>query len=154
MNRLRFYIFSFLVIAAACTQSNKKAFSIKISHFAGAAGMTRIYFINQNELHLSTDCDFKDCQEQVVYKREFTKNETANIANFISSLHLDTLKASYETPNIDDGLVTRIVITNESSASKTSTFSNYRTSVTDTLFRYIDNLILVTKFKFYKWGSE
>jgi hypothetical protein len=149
------FLLVFLLSLGSCTNPKDNRFqSLKIKHFAGAAGLTIIYIVTKNKIQVSTNCDFQDCKEQVVYERNFTKAESDSIQNFILTIHLDTLKASYETPNIDDGLYSEIIVEKKSSPPKKSTFSNYSTAATDSLFKYIDKLILTKKYRFHEWGSE
>jgi len=143
-----------LLFGFSCNANRNGPISIKVSHFAGAAGLTRIYIITENEIQLVTNCDFQDCTEKVVYRRAFSNAESDSIQNFLLSLRLDTLKASYTTPNIDDGLFTKLTVTGGTASTKTSTFSNYTTPVTNKLFEYIDRLVFEKKYKFTNWGDE
>lgn len=143
----------FLVVAG-CNSDGRKSFSINVRHFSGAVGLTLIYSIDQNTIQVDTNCDFANCKEQTVYKRNLTKGESDSTFYFIASLHLDTLKSSYKTKGISDGLYTKIKIKNKFLSSYTSTFDNYSTPTTDTLFKYIDNLVKQNKYRFFHWGEK
>ena len=141
-------------ILTSCNSDGRRHFSLTIKHFAGAAGLTLIYTINENDLQIATNCDLENCKQKTVYKRTFTKNESDSIFNFITSIQLDTLKPKYETKNMLDGLFTKITISKGFLSSHTSTFDNFSTPTTDTLFNYIDNLVLIKKYRFHNWGDE
>jgi len=143
-----------LFLGIGCRTDGRNSISLKIIHYAGAAGLTLIYTIDQNSLQVDANCDLANCDQKTVYKRTFNKNESDSIYNFISSLRLDTLKSSYQRENMLDGLFTTITIKKGFLSRQTNTFDNYSTPTTDTLFKYIDNFILTKKYKFYSWGQE
>jgi hypothetical protein len=113
-----------------------------------------IYSVDESSLQVDTNCDLENCKQKTIYKRAFSKTESDSIYKFISSLQLDTLKSSYQTNGILDGLFTKITIKNGLLSTKTSTFDNYSTPTTETLFKYIDKLILTKKYRFYNWGQD
>lgn len=141
------------LILASCTRSSKNL-SIKITHYGGGSGITLIYDLDQEGLQVTTNCDLENCKERTVYQRTFTKSQRDSIFMFINSLQLDSLQSSYETKGIMDGLFTTLTIKQGFFSKRTSTFNNFSTPATDTLFRYIDNLILIKKYRFYSWGSK
>lgn len=113
-----------------------------------------IYSVDETSLQVDTDCDLENCKRKTVYKRTFNKSESDSIYRFISSLQLDTLKSSYQAKGMLDGLFTKITIEKGFLSTQTSTFDNYLTPTTDTLFKYIDKLILTKKYRFHNWGQD
>lgn len=152
MIRFKLFIISCLIVATSCNNGGRQNFSLTIKHYAGAAGLTLIYEINENGLKVDTNCDLEKCKQKTVYKRTFTKNESDTIYKFINSLQLDTLKSSYETKGILDGLFTKLSFKKGFVSSHSSTFDNFDTPTTDTLFRFVDNLVLIKKYRFHKLG--
>lgn len=152
----RFYalLFVLLLFATGCGGDSRKGFSMTVTHYSGGIGLTRIYALNEKGLFVDTNCDFENCEQQTVYKRSFTKNESDNIYRFINSIKLDTLNSSYKTERVLDGLVTKLTFGNGLFSSHSATFDNFKTPVTDTLFKFIDNLIQIKKYRFYQWGRE
>ncbi|HEX4374343.1 MAG TPA: hypothetical protein VHZ50_13665 [Puia sp.] len=148
------FIIVLILIATNCSNITKQEFSLTIKHYAGGPGLTVIYYLNDSSLDVGTNCDLADCQEKIVYKRTFTKNENDSIYKFINSLQLDTLKSSYKTEGIMDGLFTNLSFRKGFFRSHSSTFDNFKTPVTDTLFKFIDNLIQMKKYRFYSWGQD
>ena len=154
MVRLIAFITVFIVLATSCNNSGRQNFSLTIRHYAGSAGITLIYHLDESDLQVDTNCDLENCKQKRVYKRTFSKNESDSIYNFITSLQLDTLKRSYETKGIWDGLSTKLTYQKGLFSSHSSTFDNFNTPTTDTLFGYIDNLILTRKYRFHNWGQD
>jgi hypothetical protein len=154
MTILNTLIIVLLLLATSCNKDGRQDFSLTIKHYAGAAGLTLIYDINENGLKVETNCDLQDCKQKKVYERRFSKNECDSIYQFIISLHLDTLKSSYETYGVLDGLFTKLSFKNGFFSSHSSTFDNFDTPTTDTLFRFVDNLVLTKKYRFLNWGQD
>lgn len=144
-------LFFFVV---GCSSDGRKSISLKIVHYAGGAGLTLIYTVDEKNLQVETNCDLENCEQKTVYKRVLNEEESDSIYKFISSLHLDTLKSSYQTRGMLDGLVTKISIKKGFLSTQTSSFDNYLTPATDTLFKYIDNLIFTKKYRFHNWGED
>src|SRR6266536_1418218 len=149
MTRLTTFIISLLLLVTSCNNDGRQDFSLTIKHYAGGPGITIIYDLTETGLQVETNCDFEDCKQKTVYKRAFTKSESDSIYKIINSLQLDTLKSSYETKGIMDGLFTKLSFKKGFFSSHSSTFDNFDTPTTDTLFRFIDNLILTKKYRFY-----
>jgi len=153
MTRLPLIIITFItfVFATGCSRNN---FSLTIKHYAGAAGLTLIYQLDENGLQIDTNCDLEDCKQKTIYSRAFSRSESDSILNFLNSLHLDTLKSLYQTKGVLDGLVTRLKFGKGLFSLQSSTFENFNTPTTDTLFKFVDNLIPAKKFRFYTWGQD
>lgn len=145
---------SLMLFLTSCNRNDKQDFSLTIKHYAGGPGITLIYDLNEKGLQVETNCDLQDCKEKTVYKRTFTKNESDSVSKFITSLQLDTLKSSYETKGIMDGLFTKVTIKRGLFSSHSSSFDNFTTPTTDKLFSYVDSLILIKKYRFYSWGRD
>ena len=143
-----------LLLMTSCNNNGRKDFSLTIKHYAGAAGLTLIYDIDENGLKIKTNCDLENCKQKTVYKRTFTKNESDSIYWFFNSLQIDTLKPSYETKSVWDGLFTKLTFKKGLFSSHSSTFDNFNTTTTDTLFKFVDNLVLAKKYRFYNWGQN
>ncbi len=154
MTRLIFFIIVCILIGTSCNSDGRQNFSLIIKHYAGGPGLTIIYNLNEKNLQINTNCDLENCKEKAVYKRTFTKNESDSIYEFINSLQLDTLKSSYETKGIMDGLFMKLSYKKSFFSSHSSTFDNFKTPTTDTLFRFVDNLILTKKYRFFHWGQD
>jgi hypothetical protein len=154
MQRLISPIIVLILLVTGCNRDGRQDFSLTIKHYAGGPGLTVMYVLNENGLGVSTNCDLENCREKIVYKRAITKNESDSIYKFINSLQLDTLKPSYETKGIMDGLFTKLSFKKGFFSSHSSTFDNFDTPTTDTLFRFVDNLIPAKKYRFYSWGQE
>ncbi len=154
MPRLTTLIIILIFIATSCNRNGKQDFSVTIKHYAGGPGITLIYDVNEKGLQVETNCDLEDCKQKTVYKRTFTKNESDSVSNFINSLQLDTLKSSYETKGILDGLFTKLTIKRGFFSSHSSSFDNFTTPATNILFSYIDSLILIKKYRFHSWGQK
>jgi hypothetical protein len=152
MRKLIMFLFSLILLISGGCKSNDRSYSINIRHFAGAAGLTRIYEINERGIVVKTNCDFENCKEMVLYKCEFRKSQADSILNIVSSLHLDTLKNNYST-DMDDGLYSEIKL-NIGVSDKKIGLSNYKLPSIDSLFRLIDNQIPISKYRFYSWGDE
>src|SRR5262245_42970754 len=120
----------FSLFATNCNRKDSEDFSLMINHYAGGPGLTIIYRLDEKGLQVNMNCDLEDCQEKTVYKRTFTKSERDSVFNFINSLQLDTLKSSYKTKGILDGLVTRLSFRKGIFSSHTTTFSNFDTPAT------------------------
>ncbi len=144
----------FFFLGVGCSSDSRKSISLKITHYAGGPGLTLIYSVDETSLQVDTNCDLENCKRKTVYKRTFNKSESDSIYRFISSLQLDTLKSSYQAKGMLDGLFTKITIEKGFLSTQTSTFDNYLTPTTDTLFKYIDKLILTKKYRFHKWGQD
>ena len=138
----------------SCKSDGRQDFSLTIKHYAGGAGLTLIYDLNEVGLQVDTNCDLENCKQKTVYKRSFTKSESDSIYSFISSLRLDTLKSSYETKGVMDGLFTKLSFKKSFFSTHSSTFDNFDTPTTDTLFKFIDNIIATKKYRFYSWGQD
>jgi hypothetical protein len=138
----------------SCNSNGRQDFSLTITHYAGGAGLTLIYDIDEAGLQVDTNCDLENCKQKTVYSRSFTKSESDSIYEFISSLQLDTLKPSYETKGVMDGLFTKLSFKKSLFSTHSSTFDNFDTPTTDTLFNFIDNLIATRKYRFYCWGQD
>ena len=143
-----------LLLVTSCNNNGRQDFALIIKHYAGGPGLTVIYDLNENGLKVETNCDLENCKQRTVYKRTFTNEESDSIYSFLNSLKLDTLKSSYETKGIWDGLFTKLTFKKGFFSSHSSTFDNFSTKTTDTLFRYIDNLVLTKKYRFYSWGKD
>lgn len=155
MTRLILFIAVLFWFAASCKSDGRQDFSLTIKHYAGGHGLTIIYDLNEDGLQINTNCDLENCNEKTVYKRTFTKNESDSIYKFINSLQLDTLKPSYKIKGImDDGLFTKLSFKKGFFLTHTSTFDNFDTPTTDTLFKFVDNLIVTKKYRFHNWGQE
>ena len=154
MPKLKTSILAFLFILASCNRDGRNTFSLSIKHYASAAGITIIYSLTEDNLQIDTNCDLENCKQITVYKTSFTRLQSDSIYNFLLSLRLDTLKPQYKTDRMFDGLVTRLKFTKNIFTSYTSIFNNYSTSTTDTLFKYIDNLISQKKYRFATWGDD
>jgi hypothetical protein len=154
MIRLTTFLLILFSLVTSCTRNGSQGFSLIIKHYAGGPGITLIYNLNEKDLQVETNCDLENCKQKTVYKRIFTKNESDSISKFITSLQLDTLKSSYETKGIMDGLFTKLTIKDGFSSSHSSTFDNFTTPTTDTLFNYVDSLILIKKYRFHSWGQD
>jgi len=154
MRRLRSFIIISILLATSCTGDGRQNFSLIIKHYAGAIGLTVIYNLNEKGLQVSTNCDLENCTEKIVYNKTFTKNESDSIYKFINSLQLDTLKSSYKTEGIMDGLFTKLSFKTGFFSYHSTTFDNFNTPTTDTLFRFVDNLILIKKYKFYSSSQD
>lgn len=154
MGRQIWFIFTLILILSGCTSDGRKTFYLNIKHYAGATGLTLTYSIDEESIQVSTNCDLAGCKQKTVYKREFTKNKSDSIYNFIISLRLDTLKPKYQTKGMLDGLFTTVKFKKNFFTSRTNTFDNYPTPTTDILFRYIDNLILQKKYQYFNWGKD
>jgi hypothetical protein len=150
--RYFFFLFTPIFISFQSCHSNNKHYSLSIKHLAGAAGLTRIYEISEKGILVKTNCHFENCKETIVYKIDFRKEQADSILNTIDALRLDTLKKSYST-DMYDGLYSEIEL-NLGTLTKKIGLSNYELPSTDSLFRLIDNQILVTKYRFYNWGKE
>jgi hypothetical protein len=144
----------FLVFAFSCNRDGRKSFFLNVNHYGGATGTAVMYTIDERNLLVETNCDLADCKQKTVYKRTFTRNESDSIYGFVFSLRLDTLKLSYQTPGISDGLYTMVTISDGSFSGRTITFDNYTLQSTENLFMYIDSLILTKKYRFYDWGES
>jgi hypothetical protein len=125
-----------------------------IRHYSGGPGLTIIYALDENGLSVKTNCDLQDCKETTEYTRYFARSESDSVYRFINSLKLDTLKSSYETKGILDGLFTKISFSTGFFTSYSTTLDNFDTPTTDSLFRFIDKLILTKKYRFYSWGEK
>lgn len=91
MTRLKIFITFFLLIATSCNNDGRQNFSLTIKHYAGGAGLTLIYDIDEIGLKVETNCDLESCKQRTVYKRTFTRDYCDSIYKFINSLQLDTL---------------------------------------------------------------
>jgi hypothetical protein len=154
MTRLKIFIVVFLIVATSCNNHGRQNFSLTIKHYAGGAGLTLIYDIDENGLKVETNCDLENCKQKTVYKRAFTKTESDSIYEFITNLQLDTLKTSYETKGIWDGLTTKLSFKKGLFSSHSSTFDNCDTPTTDTLFKFVDKLVLSKKYRFHSWTRD
>jgi hypothetical protein len=154
MRRLKYYIILLLVVLASCSANDNKDFSLTVTHYAGGAGITIIYSIDNSGLQLDTNCDLANCKEATVYKRTFSKNESDSIIASLISLRLDTLKTSYKYQGYyNDGFFTEIKVHNGLFSSHKSTFDNIYTPTVDTLNAYIDNLVTKPEFRLATWGQ-
>lgn len=154
VTRLFFFITALFLLVTSCKNNGRQDFALIIKHYAGGPGLTLIYDLNENGLKVETNCDLENCKQRIVYKRKFTKKESGSIYSFLNSLKLDTLKSSYEAKGILDGLFTKLTFKKGFFSSHTSTFDNFRTKTTDTLFKFVDNLVLTKKYRFYSWGQD
>lgn len=152
VTRLSFLITAFFLFVTSCSNNGRPDFSLTIKHYAGGPGLTLIYTLNENGLKVETNCDLENCKLRTVYKRTFTIQESDSIYNFLNTLKLDTLKKSYETKGAWDGLITKLTFKTGFFSSHSSTFDNFSTKTTDTLFRFVDNLVLTKRYRFYSWG--
>ena len=152
MRKFFISLFSLICLILHGCKSNDKSYSINIKHFAGAVGLTRIYEINEKGIVLKANCDFENCKERILFKCEFRKSQADSILNIVSALRLDTLKNNYST-DMDDGLYSEIKL-NIGASDKKIGLSNYKLPSTDSLFRLVDNQILIPKYRFYNWGKE
>jgi hypothetical protein len=156
MTRLTLIIITFItfVFATSCKNDGRSNFSLTIKHYAGAAGLTLIYQLDENGLQIDTNCDLENCKQKTIYSRAFSRSESDSILSFLNSLQLDTLKPLYQTKGVWDGLVTRLKFRKSLFSSQLSTFENFNTPTTDTLFKFVDNLIPPKKYRFYTWGQD
>lgn len=154
MARLFSFITTLMLLATSCNIGDRQHFSLTIKHYAGAYGITVIYDLDQNGLRIDSNCDLANCEEKTVYKRKFTEKEGDSIYTFINSLRLDTLKSAYETKGIMDGFSTKVSFKKSLFSSKSSTFDNFNTPATDSLFKFIDNLVLIKKYRISSWGQD
>jgi hypothetical protein len=154
LTRQILFICILFFLGVSCSSDDRESISLKIAHYAGGAGLTLIYTVDENKLQVETNCDLENCKQKTVYTRSFDKNESDSFCKFIFSLQLDTLKSSYQTNGMLDGLFTKITLKKGFLSTQTSTFDNYSTPTTDTLFKYIDNLILTKKYRFHNWGQD
>lgn len=115
VTRLFFFITTLLLLVTSCNNNGRQDFALIIKHYAGGSGLTIIYDLNENGLKVETNCDLENCKQRVVYRRTFTNEESDNIYSFLNSLKLDTLKSSYETKGIWDGLFTKLTFKKVSS---------------------------------------
>ena len=53
-----------------------------------------------------------------------------------------------------DGLFTKLSFKNGFFTSHSSTFDNFDTPTTDTLFEFVDKLILTKKYRFRNWVQD
>jgi len=155
MTRLKTFIIAFLIVVTSCNFNDRKSFSLTVKHYGGGAGITIIYSLDENGLQVDTNCDLANCKQETVYKRTFTNAESDSILKVLNSLKLDTLKKSYQYQgHYDDGLYTEIKMKHGFFSSHKSTFDNFATPTTDTLFAFIDKLVIERKYTFAKWGQD
>ncbi len=132
-------------------KTKSERFSIEVRHFAGAPGLTIYYIVNDTYVQVDTDCDLQDCKRKTVYKRSLTQEQSESLLENLKSLHLDTLRKTYEPKEmIFDGLFTTIKLQGPDLPTKTISINNVELPTTDSLYRIIDNLIFAKKYKFYR----
>ena len=154
MRRLFFFVAALSWLVTSCSSDGRQDFSLTLKHYTGGAGLTLIYDLDEAGLQVDTNCDLENCKQKTVYTRSFTKSESDSIYLFITSLQIDTLKSSYETKGIMDGLFTTLSFKKGFFSSHLSTFDNFDMQTTDTLFKFVDNLIATKKYRFHHWGQD
>src|SRR5688500_6999723 len=141
-------ILALLLVITSCKCSDKRSFSVTVSHYSGAAGITITYSINEKGLQVDTNCDLANCKENTVYTRAFTKSESDSIVSILRSLKLDTLEKLYQYQGYyDDGFYTIVKMRQGLFSSHKSTSENTSTPTSDSLFSFIDNLVTENKYK-------
>jgi len=155
MSILKALIVVLLVAVTGCNSNYSNDFSLTVNHYGGGAGITIIYSIDRQGLHVDTNCDLANCKLATVYTRTFTAAEADSVFNFINSLQIDTLKKEYKpTGMVFDGLYTEIKFKKGIFSSHKCTFDNVSTPSTDILFDYIDRLVKEKKYRFASWGQD
>lgn len=151
-------ILATLLVIQCKTKSKEhyqSTFSIEVRHFAGAAGLTIYYIVNERSVQVDTDCDFENCKRKTVYKRELRSEESDKVLEGLQGLRLDTLKKEYRPKGIVfDGLVSSIKIHGSKLPDKEISIDNVNLPATDSLYRLIDGLIVIKKYQFYHFGRE
>jgi hypothetical protein len=153
--RLLTYSITFLFIfLTGCSSNAGKDFKLTVMHYAGGAGISIIYSIDNDGLQVDTNCDLANCKEATVYKRKFSKVESDNVITTLNFIRLDTLKKSYKYQGyFDDGYYTEIRLRKGLFSSHKSTFDNVSTPTVDKLNEYIDNLVTKPEFRLATWGQ-
>jgi len=153
--KLLLVFFFSALLAIGCNTDGRKSFDIEVEHYNGANGITLKYSLNQDKIDIITNCDLANCKEEKVYTRLFSKTESDSINNFLKSLKLDTLKLQPASSIKFDGHNTKITFKKHFilTLSSSINYNNYTTPTTDTLFKYIENLIFEQKYQFRHWGE-
>lgn len=130
-------------------------YSIEVSHFAGAVGLTIYYTLTDKSITVDIDCDFANCKRKTVYTRTLTTQQADSLLAIFKQLHLDSLKSYYQPPNtIFDGLVSSVKLRGSELPHKNITIDNVNVPAADSLYKVIDDLVLPKKYKFYHFGQE
>ncbi|MEQ1797359.1 MAG: hypothetical protein ABL872_05365 [Lacibacter sp.] len=149
-----------LVLAIPCflifqCNTNPNKVSIEIRQFAGAAGLTIIYLIDDKSIRIDTNCDLENCKRKTVYTRDLTDEQSNSLFHSLKSLQLDTLKTEYNPQGlVFDGLISSIKLGGSELPNKNISIDNVDVPVIDSLYKIIDRLILIKKYQFYRFGQE
>ncbi|MGB8192911.1 MAG: hypothetical protein WCF67_13365 [Chitinophagaceae bacterium] len=149
---LAFIILSF--IGFNCGPGGAGLFMVKMRHYAGGAGLTVYYSVNNYRVEVRTNCDLTNCSEKIVYKRALSREELDMFRQRCRGLNIYGLKEFYEDSNVMDGLNSVISIYDSNVGSKTIRINNYEVPLADSLYKYVDDLIWEKKYKFFHFGEE
>jgi hypothetical protein len=141
------------IAIVCCLNSNCKpeangvnSFYITVKNYNSAMGYSIEYLVTKDSLKMFSNCDFLNCEEEIIYKQKLDEESSRSFSKTISDIKIDSLKTKYVNEGFD-GLIRTVLFQKNADKLKYIRLERYNHPTIDTLVLKIKNLITDEEYK-------